>query len=336
MTINVSLKDKVDQETDRLYQALKYVGWTKGECALHAPLTLRIQQLKAERHAVILGHSYQTPDILFGISDVKGDSLELSRHAQKTEAKVIVFCGVRFMAETAKILSPEKTVLLPSPDAGCSLDESITAEDVKALRRRHPNAAVVCYVNTSAAVKAECDVCCTSANALKVVESVPQGEVIFLPDEYMAKNLQPLTKKKIIPWHGHCIVHETFTTAQVDAVREAYPDVKILVHTESPEAVVAAADLAGGTGDMIRYVKQSPSKTFMLVTECGLSERLKVELPDRQFVGTCTLCPHMKKINLANVEQVLEHPRPDQIIDIPEDIRLRAARAVDRMLALSA
>ena len=301
-----------------------------------APLTLRIRELACAKNAVILGHSYMTPDVLFGVSDHRGDSLGLSKIARDTDADVIVFCGVRFMGETAKILSPGKTVLLPDPDAGCSLSEAITGADVRRLRVEHPDAAFVCYVNTSAEVKAECDVVCTSANALAIVQAVPQQKVVFLPDRYMAANLRALTTKEIIGYDGRCIVHETFSKDTLMAWRRAHPGARILVHTESPEEVVALADLAGGTGDMVDYVRRSDAREFMLVTECGLSDRLKVEFPDRQFIGTCTMCPHMKRVELRKVLQVLEAPRPDQVVTLPEDVRVRAHKAIERMFELTA
>lgn len=325
----------LEAETDRIHERLGKVGWSRRECALIAPLTLRIRDLARSRNAVILGHSYMTPDVQFGVADHRGDSLGLSKIARDTEADVIVFCGVRFMGETAKILSPSKTVLLPDPDAGCSLSESITGADVRRLRAGHPDAAFVCYVNTSAEVKAECDVVCTSANALAIVEGVPQRKVVFLPDRYMAANLRPLSSKEIIGYDGRCIVHETFSRDTLLAWRRAHPGVRILVHTEAPEEVVALADLAGGTGDMVEYVRRSDAREFMLVTECGLSDRLRVEFPDRQFIGTCALCPHMKRVDLRKVLQVLEAPRPDQVVSVPEDVRVRALRAIERMFELT-
>lgn len=325
---------ELNREADRLFGRMHAIPWTWEECRLYARLTLPINRLKKERNAVILGHSYQTPDILFGIADYLGDSLELSRKAQKTDADVIVFCGVSFMAETAKILSPAKTVLLPDASAGCSLAESITAQDIRDLRAAHPSAAIVAYINTSASVKAEVDVCCTSANALKVVESLPHREIVFVPDVYMAQNLQKLTSKTLIPWRGTCLVHERFSPDHIHAVRERYPGVKILVHTETSPSVVALADLAGGTGDMIRYAQESPADRFMLVTECGLSDRLRAEMPGKEFVGACSLCPYMKRINLMNVEQALTAPTADQIVEVPEFTRRRAAAAVERMLAV--
>ena len=322
----------IDREAELLYSSLGRLGWALEECALYAPLTLEIRRLKEKMGATILAHSYQVPEILYGIADFRGDSLQLSQEAKKTEAEVIVFCGVRFMAETAKILSPEKTVLLPAPDAGCSLDESITAEDVRRLKQKYPDAAVVCYVNTRAAVKAESTVCCTSANGLAVVEGRPEKRIIFVPDLLMARNIQAQTKKEIIPWRGTCIVHEAFTLDRMVAFREHYPDLEVLVHTECSPEVTGAADLAGGTGDMIRHIRNSSARQFMLVTECGLADRLRVEFPGREFIGSCVLCPHMKRTELRNVLEVLEDPSPDQIIEIPAEIRHRAERALTRML----
>jgi quinolinate synthase len=334
--MNGQSQEALRAETERLHAALAHAGWTATECGLVAPITLRIRELARQQDAVILGHSYQTPDILFGIADYRGDSLGLSRIARDTDARTIVFCGVRFMGETAKVLSPDKRVLLPNPDAGCSLSEAITGADVRRLRAEHPDATFVCYVNTSAEVKAECDVCCTSANALAIVEAAPSDHVVFLPDRYMAQNLAAMTRKRITGYDGRCIVHETFSAESLAAWRERIPGLRILVHTESPPEVVAAADLAGGTGDMVDYVRRSSDPAFMLVTECGLADRMRVEHPDKRFVGTCALCPHMKRVDLRRVLQVLESPRPDQIVEIPADIRDRAALAIERMFEWTA
>jgi quinolinate synthase len=330
-------KEALEKETDRLFEGLRHAGWARGEAALHAPLTLEIRERARAKNAVILAHSYMTPDILHGIADFKGDSLGLSEQARDTKADVIVFCGVRFMAETAKILSPEKLVLLPAPDAGCSLSESITAADVRRMRAEHPDAAVVCYINTDAAVKAECDACVTSANTIDVLRGLPERKIVFLPDKYMAANLQiACPEKEIIPWDGRCIVHEQFTPERAKAWKDAWPGAKMLVHTECTSGVVGIADMAGGTGDMIDYVRKNPeTKEFMLVTECGLSDRLRMEFPDRRFIGTCGLCPHMKRVELRKVLEVLESPRPDQIIEVPEDVRVRALRAINRMFELT-
>ncbi len=329
-------KDLLERETERLFAALGRLGWTRAECALHAPLTLQIRERARAMRAVILAHSYQTPDILFGIADHRGDSLGLSIAARDTDADAIVFCGVRFMAETAKILSPEKLVIHPAPDAGCSLSESIAAPDVRRLRSEHPDAAFVCYVNTSAEVKAECDVVCTSANALAIVEALPERKIVFLPDEFMARNLAALTTKEIVGYRGRCIVHEVFREETARAWKAAHPRAKLLVHTEARPEVVALADLAGGTGDMVNYVRSSDAREFMLVTECGLSDRLRVEFPDREFIGTCALCPHMKRVELRGVLEAMERPRPDQIVEVPEPTRTRALRAIERMFELTA
>lgn len=326
----------IDHETLRLHASLAKVGWGEPECRIIAPLTARINELKLAKNAVIVAHSYQTPDIIYGVADYTDDSLGLSKYAAETDADIIVFCGVRFMAETAKILNPVRTVLLPAPGAGCSLADSITGADVRAMRQEHPDAALVCYINTTAEVKAECDVCVTSANAVKVIKSLPQEQVVFLPDKYMAANLAADTGKEIIPWNGTCIVHERFTGVAMRAHRAAHPDVKILVHTECPPEVVASADLVGGTSDMIRYAKESDAHTFLLVTECGLSDRMRVEVPEKEFIGGCGLCPYMKMTDLRAVVKALESPVPEQVIEIPEEVRVRAKRCIDRMLELTA
>ncbi|MBI4393157.1 MAG: quinolinate synthase NadA [Euryarchaeota archaeon] len=334
--MTAATSEQVAAEAGRLYAKMGNVGWGEPECRMIAPLTLRINALKREKNAVIVAHSYQTPDIIYGVADYTDDSLGLSKYAAKTDADIIVFCGVRFMAETAKILNPTKTVLLPAPGAGCSLADSITGADVRALRQQYPDAAFVCYINTTAEVKAECDACVTSANAVKVITRLPQRRIVFLPDKYMAANLAPDTGKEIIPWNGTCIVHERFTGEAMKAHREAHPDVKILVHTESPPDVVANADMTGGTGDMIRYVKESAAQEFLLVTECGLSDRMRVEVPEKEFIGGCGLCPYMKMTDLRAVAKALEAPEPEQTIEVADDVRVRAKRCIDRMLELSA
>lgn len=325
---------QISAETRRLTEKLSRVGWSETDCRLIAPMTLEINRLKKEKKAVILAHSYLTPDVIYGVADFVGDSYGLSREAQKTDAKVIVFCSVHFMVETAKILNPEKKVLVPTV-AGCSLAESIMPEDVRALRREYPDAAVVCYVNTSAAVKAECDACCTSANALKIVESFRQKKIIFLPDGFMAQNLQPLTKKTLIGWHGRCVVHEKFSPEAVAEIRKNYPGAKILAHTECSPAVIEKVDMAGGTENMLRYIQKSPAHDFMLVTECGLSDRAHVEFPQKRIVGSCALCPYMKQVMLKDVLQALKSPRPDQIVDLPTDILKKAKKCLDRMIKLT-
>lgn len=327
--------DKIRKETARLYSKLKHVGFNKGYCKLLAPLTLEINGLKKKKNAVILAHSYQTPDIIYGVADFYGDSYGLSKAATKTNAKTIVFAGVRFMAETAKILNSKKEVLLPAPDAGCSLSDSITADDVRKLKKKHPGLPVIVYVNTSAEVKAEADACCTSSNALKVVEGFYSDKIIFLPDVLMAKNLQKLTKKKIISWPGTCIVHEEFKVDFIRKARKRVPGVKVLSHLECPPEVIKESDLAGGTGDMVKYVKNTNAKAYMLVTECGLSDRMRVEFPDKRFIGMCSLCPYMKMTTLESIKQVLLKPEPAKIIKIPETVRNKAQRALKKMFELT-
>jgi len=324
---------EIELESTRLYDRLNKVGWTLSECEVYAPLTLEINQLKREQNAVILAHSYQTPDIMYGVADFVGDSYGLSRIATEHPAEKIVFCSVHFMGETAKLLNPDKEVLVPAV-AGCSLAESITPENVRALRKQHPNAGVVCYVNTSAAVKAECDVCCTSANVVQIIEAMPQQEVIFVPDEYMGKNMMDMTTKTIHLWTGKCVVHETFTPETVEEVRAAYPGVKILAHTECSPSVIQHVDMAGSTSDMMRYVAEHEDDTIMLITECGITDRVRTEHPDKTVVGTCSLCPYMKQIQLKDILTALQFPRNDQIITIPGDIATRARATLDRMYEL--
>lgn len=321
-------------ETQRLFKKLQHVGWSEADCAVIAPLTLEINQLKKEKNAVILAHSYQTPDIMYGVADHVGDSYGLSITARDTDAEIIVFSSVHFMAETAKILNPEKSVRIPAI-AGCSLAEAITPEDVRELRRKHPNAGVVCYVNTSAAVKAECDACCTSSNALKVIEGMPQNEIIFIPDELMAKNLQPLTKKKLIPWKGRCIVHEEFSVESIKAIRQEYPGAKILAHTECEPSVVQAVDMAGSTTQMLDYVKESDAQEFMLVTECGITDRVKTEVKQKRVIGSCAVCPYMKKIMLKDILTCLKNPREDQVIELSSQVLERAKGSLEKMIELT-
>ena len=325
----------LEAETDRLYDKLKSLNWSREHCSLIAPLTLQINILKKEKNAIILAHSYQMPQIIFGVADFVGDSLSLSEEAINVTADIIVFCGVEFMAETAKLLNNEKLVLLPSPDAGCSLASGITPSDVRELREKYPGIPIVCYVNTTAEVKAECDVCVTSANVVDVISKLDSNTIIYLPDKHMAKNLSPLTDKKIIGWNAECIVHNQFTGEQIKSLRRQYPGIKILAHTECDPSVALEADLVGSTSNMIKYVESSPNNDFALITECGLSEKLRVDFPDKNFFGSCVLCPYMKAINLENILQVLESPQPEQIIEIPLEIQDRARKSLERMFALS-
>lgn len=325
----------LQSEIDRLFTKLHHVGFDRKRCEMFAPLTAEINRLKKEKNAIILAHTYQTPDILYGVADFQGDSYQLSQKARETEADIIVFCGVRFMAESAKILNPEKTVLLPSLKAGCSLADAITAEDVRVLKREHPGVPVVAYVNTTAEVKAESDICCTSANVLQIIEALPGDEVIFIPDEFMAKNVQKMTSKKIISWKGHCIVHQNFKPTQVAQFKQKYPGLQVAAHTECSPELIQSVDFAGGTGDMIRFVKNSKAPSYMLITECSFSDRMRVEFPEKNFLGMCALCPFMKKNTLPLVLQTLKNPRPEQVIEIPEVIRSKAAKALSKMFELT-
>ncbi|MFA5828899.1 MAG: quinolinate synthase NadA [Candidatus Gracilibacteria bacterium] len=334
--MGTSVEADLLKETDRLFRKLQHAHFTREQCARVALLTLEINALKKARNAVILAHSYQTPDILFGIADFQGDSYQLSKKAAETTAEMIIFCGVRFMAETAKILNPSKTVILPAVKAGCSLADSITADDVRTLKAQHPGVPVVCYVNTSAEVKAESDACCTSANALKIVEALPGDEVIFIPDEFMAKNLQAKTGKKIISWNGKCIVHKDFKAAKIEQFRKLYPGLKVFAHTECAPEVALSADLACGTGDMIREVTKTDAPAYMLITECSFSDRLRVDFPEKKFLGMCALCPYMKMNTLPVILQTLRDPKPEQFIEIPENIRVGAEKSLKKMFEIGA
>lgn len=290
-----------------------------------------ILALKRERDAVILAHNYQTPEIYRCVADITGDSLVLAREAAKTSARMIVLAGVHFMAETAKLLNPDKTVLIPDLRAGCSLAESITAADVRLLRERYPGVPVITYVNTSAAVKAESDICCTSGNAKRVVESLGVPRVIMLPDEYLARNVAAETDVEIIAWRGHCEVHERFTAAEVEALRAAHPDIVVLAHPECPPDVVTAADFAGSTAAMSQYVATRHPARVVLLTECSMSDNVALEHPETSFVRPCNLCPHMKRITLANIRHALETLTHEVTID--PAVAAPARRAVERMLA---
>jgi len=303
------------------------------EWPVFAPYIAAINELKKQRNAVILAHNYQTPEIFHGVADFVGDSLALAQQGAKTDAGVIVLAGVHFMAETAKILSPEKTVLIPDPLAGCSLAASITAEDVRLLRQRYPGVPVVTYVNTSAAVKAESDVCCTSANAVAVVESLGVDRVIFLPDEYLGKYVASQTKVQIILWQGHCEVHERFTGAELRAYRQAQGgDIQILAHPECPPDVLAEADFVGSTAAMQRWVGDRRPKRVVMVTECSMSDNVAVEYPDVEFVRPCNFCPHMKRITLPKILRSLE--TMETRVEVDPEIAGRARLAVERMLAV--
>ena len=295
-----------------------------------------IRALKKERNAVIVAHNYYRPEIL-KVADFVGDSLELALMASKVkDADVIDFCGVHFMAETAKILNPERRVILPDLRAGCSLADSVTAEDLAArrdeLRAVYPDLAVVCYVNTTADVKAECDACCTSSNAVRVVEALPSEHILFVPDQNLAAYVQSQTRKSIIAWDGNCYVHHQITPEQIRAVQKALPHVRVLAHPECRADVLKLADAVLSTSGMVKYAKESADREFLIVTECGLSDRLLLEVPEKKFYKSCKLCQYMKMITLEGTRDALRDLAPE--ITIPEDVRVRAARALDRMLEL--
>ncbi len=302
------------------------------EWQLFLPDIEAITRLKRERNAVILAHNYQTPEIFHGVADIVGDSLALAREAMHVKAEVIVLAGVHFMAETAKLLNPSKKVLIPDRRAGCSLAESITPEDVRLLRQRYPGVPVITYVNTSAAVKAESDICCTSGNAKKIVESLGVPEVIMLPDEYLAQNIAAETNVRIIAWAGHCEVHERFTAQEIFELRKSYPGISVLAHPECPPEVVAVADFAGSTAAMGDYVGREKPARVVLITECSMSDNIAVSHPQTEFIRPCNLCPHMKRITLGNIRACLETLQTEVTIDpaISENARM----AVERMLAV--
>jgi quinolinate synthase len=306
------------------------------EWPVYAPYVAAINALKRERGAVILAHNYMTPEIFHCVADFVGDSLQLAREAAKTDAKVIVQAGVHFMAETAKILSPEKTVLIPDMRAGCSLAASITGADVRLLRQKYPGLPVVTYVNTSAEVKAESDVCCTSSNARAVVEDIARewdvDTVIMIPDEYLAQNIAKQTRINIIAWKGHCEVHERFSAADIRSYREANPGVIVLAHPECPPEVIAEADFAGSTSAMISYVGEKRPRKVVMVTECSMSDNIAVEYPDVEFVRPCNLCPHMKRITLKGILHSLQTMTTEVVVD--PAVSARARIAIDRMLAV--
>ena len=322
------------------------------ELRIKAEIAVEIEALKAQRDAVILGHNYMEPALFYSIPDFTGDSLDLSRKASGTDKSVIVFCGVRFMAETAKILNPSKTVLLPAENAGCSLAASLTAADVRSLRERFPGVPVVTYVNTYADVKAESDICCTSSNAIAVVESLKTDTVIFLPDEYLAKNVAHETGKHIIfpgagagvsadasldyqmiGWRGRCEVHEKFTVADIQAVRAQFPDVVVLTHPECSPEVVAASDYSGSTNAMIRYVQETNAKRYLVLTECAMGDNIAAANPKKEMLRLCMVrCPHMNTITMEQTRDALKFNR--YIIEVPEEIRLKAFRAVQRMIEI--
>jgi quinolinate synthase len=319
-----------------LLAPLGNAAYTPAVCASLAETIAEIQTLKRERNAVVLAHNYQRPEI-FQVADFVGDSLELARQATEVEAENIVFCGVHFMAETAKILNPTRRVILPDLRAGCSLADAVTGEELAArkeeLRAIHPDLAVVGYVNTTAEVKAECDACCTSSNAVRVVESLPSRHILFVPDQNLAAYVQSKTDKTIIAWDGNCYVHHQITPEQIEAVRAARPNIHVLAHPECRADVLALADAVLSTSAMVTHAATSSAEEFLIVTECGLSDRLLLEVPGKRFFKSCKLCAYMKMITLEGTRDAIRDLAPE--IEVPEDVRIRAARALERMLELS-
>ncbi len=327
----MEISEEIKKETDPIYQKVSKVI-PKIEWAFHAPLIHKINILKKQKNAVVLAHNYQTPEIFHAVADIAADSLALAVEAEKTNADIIVLCGVHFMAETAKLMNPNKKVLLPDMGAGCSLASSITGKDVRMLKEKYPGVPVVTYVNTSAEVKAESDICCTSANAIKVVESFGADKVIFLPDQYMAKYVQSKTKVQIISWVGTCIVHEKFTAQEIKDIKKQNPGIKVLTHPECPPEVIAASDFTGSTTGMSKYVKNKQPKKVMLVTECSMSDNVQVDNPNVQFIRPCNLCPYMKSISLPKILECLEKETNE--ILIPEIVINKARKSVERMVAI--
>jgi len=327
MQLNAEIKKATDPIYQKISKVIPEIEWS-----FHAPLIHKINMLKKEKNAVVLTHNYQTPEIFHGVSDVAADSLALAVEASKTEADIIVLCGVHFMAETAKLMNPIKKVLLPDISAGCSLASSITGKDVRLLKEKYPGVPVVSYVNTSAEVKAESDICCTSANAVHVVESLGASKVIFLPDQYMAKYISTKTKVQIISWVGTCIVHERFSAQEINDVKKQNPGIKILSHPECSPEVIAVSDFTGSTSGMAKYVDKNQPEKVMLVTECSMSDNVQIENPNVQFVRPCNLCPYMKTITLPKILDCLE-TETNEIL-IPEIISRKARKAVERMAAI--
>jgi quinolinate synthase len=342
-----TLSPEIEVEADRLLCSLMHVEcdprgrtWNLETCREIAPLTLEINRLKKEKNAVILTHSYVEPEIIYGVGDFKGDSYHLSLMAKQAKAQIIVFVGVVFMAETAKILSPEATVVVPDRGSGCSLADSIDGDGVRKLKALYPDATVVCYINSTADVKAESDVCVTSGNVYAIVQKLPARRILFVPDRLMAENVRTEMKargvdKEIISSDGTCMVHDQFTPAQIAEARAQFPGLKVVAHPECTEEVAALADYVGSTGGMMKYVKTTPAPYFLMLTECGLVGRLEVEAPEKTFIGGCRLCPYMKLNSLEKVRDALLAPRPDQIVTLDEGLRLRAARCIERMFELT-
>ena len=324
----MEFSQEVKNATDPIYQKISKV-MPEIEWSVHAPYIYEINKLKKEKNAVVLAHNYQTPEIYHGIADFSADSLALAVEASKTSADIIVMAGVHFMAETAKLMSPNKKVLLPDMKAGCSLSSSITGKDVRLLKQKYPGVPVVSYVNTSADVKAETDVCCTSANAVKIVKSLGVKKVIFLPDDYLAKYVASQTDVEIISWKGICIVHDQFDENEIINIRKNNPGIKIIAHPECPPDVIKASDFAGSTSGMINYVRDNQPKKVMMVTECSMSDNIQIDNPNVEFIRPCNLCPHMKRITLPKILDCLKNETNEIIMS--KDIIEKARKSVERM-----
>ena len=322
---------QIEAETAHLYKKVERVI-PPIEWPVFAPQVAAINKLKAEKNAIILAHNYQTPEIFHCVSDIVGDSLALARKGAEVDADIIVMAGVHFMTETTKLLNPEKIVLIPDLDAGCSLATSITGADVRAMRKKHPGAPVVSYVNTTAEVKAETDICCTSGNAVEVVESLGVDKVIFLPDEYLAMHVAKQTGVEIIPWQGHCEVHERFTGDEIRAYRQDFEGLQVIAHPECPPDVLDAADYVGSTKGMADFVSEKQPKRVLMVTECSMSDNISTANPNVEFVRPCNLCPHMKRITLDNILSSLQTLQPR--VEIDPQIADRARLSVERMIAI--
>ena len=331
MSSELKFNSEIKNQTSELYNKI-HLSIPQIEWPTIAPYIYEINKLKKEKGVTILAHNYQAPEIFYGVADIVGDSLGLAIDGSKVKTDKILMCGVHFMAETAKIMSPEKKILLPDLSAGCSLAESITASDVRKLKKENPGVPVVTYVNTSAAVKAETDICCTSANAVKIVESLKVKKVIFLPDEYLAKYVASKTKVEIISWKGKCEVHERFTDHEIFELRKKYPDLKVVSHPECPPEVINASDYTGSTGSMINYVKNTEAKDIFLVTECSMSDNVQIENPNINFIKPCNLCPHMKKITLKSILKSLKEE--NYLIEIDDETISRAKGAIEKMIAI--
>ena len=332
MRENLSYTPEVQASRNHIYDQVKDVI-PEIEWPIHAPYIALINKLKVEHNAIILAHNYQTPEIYHGVADYSGDSLGLAIEASKTDADVIILCGVHFMAETAKIINPKKKVLIPDAEAGCSLASSITGEDVRLLKEKYPGVPVVSYVNTSADVKAETDICCTSGNAVKVVESLKTDKVIFLPDNYLGKYVAKQTNVEMVLWHGTCEVHERFTGKELIEYRKSIPGIEVIAHPECPPDVLEQADFVGSTSGMINYVDENRPKKIVMITECSMSDNVAIEFPDVDFVRPCNLCPHMKQITLPKILNCLENLEFEVKID--DDMAIKAYGSVKRMIEIT-